>query len=505
MKFFAFKNVTSPLYFYYLAKQVFRSCCIRFPLLFIFIFFGFTTAHAQDSDVNFYEKIGSKIVSDSLAKLFITSVEIYGNKKTKDYIIKREMRFKQGDSILASEFNDKLTRSKELIYNSTLFTEVTLVPHFISATDLRIEVHVKEKWYIYPSPQFQIVDRNLNEWINRYNADLERVIYGVKFAHYNLSGRRDQLKLYALNGYARKIAFNYTAPYSNRALTEGFSVSASYTQNREITYKTSYDNIPLRYKATGFIKNAFFVNGAYLIRRGFYRKHTINLGYNNINVNDSIIQKYNPNYFNLKKNYVGYPELSYSYQYIHTDNINYPLRGKIYSVSLVKRGVGFTGGINMVSIETNYNKFFSLGKNLYGISENYIKIKAPLKQSFVNQRALGYDNLYLRGLEKYVIDGVAIFLTRHTIKKKIVAFKIPVPFKNKFTQAIPFSIFAKTFADLGYSYNTAGFDTKLGNRLLYTGGVGIDILSLYDINLKLEYSFNQLGEKGLFLHAKGGF
>ena len=204
MKFFAFKNVTSSLYFYYLAKQVSRHWCLRCPLLFIFIFLGFTTANAQNSDVNFYEKMVSKINKDSLAKLFITSVEIYGNNKTKEYIIKREMRFNQGDSILASELHDKLTRSKELIYNSTLFTEVTLVPYFISATDLRIEVHVKEKWYIYPSPQFQIVDRNLNEWINRYNADLERVIYGVKFAHYNLSGRRDQLKVYTLNGYAGK-------------------------------------------------------------------------------------------------------------------------------------------------------------------------------------------------------------------------------------------------------------------------------------------------------------
>jgi hypothetical protein len=45
----------------------------------------------------------------------------------------------------------------------------------------------------------------------------------------------------------------------------------------------------------------------------------------------------------------------------------------------------------------------------------------------------------------------------------------------------------------------------LGNRFLYTSGFGIDILTLYDFNLRVEYSFNQLGEKGLFLHAKGGF
>lgn len=504
MKLVAFTNVSSPPFFYKLAKQGTPPGRLIFLIL-LLLFLNIFLCKAQDNNIGFYKKIDNTLMVDSVAKLFIASVEISGNKKTKEYIIEREMRLKQGDSILASEINDKLVRSQELIYNSTLFTEVTLVPYFISATDVRIEVTVKEKWYIYPSPQFQIVDRNLNEWINRYNADLERVIYGVKFAHYNLSGRRDQLRVYALNGYARNLSFNYTAPYSNRALTEGFSIAASYTQNREITYKTSFDNIPLRYKGTGFIKNAFFVNASYIIRRGFYRRHVINLGYHNINVNDSITKEYNPNYFNLKKNYVGYPEASYTFQYIHTNNVNYPLTGKIYSLSLLKRGLGFTGGINMFSVEANFNKYFSLGKNWYTTSENFIKIKAPFEQSFINQRGLGYEDTYLRGLEKYVIDGVALFLTRHTLKKKILAFSIPVPFKNKITPAIPFTIFAKSFADLGYSYNKAGFDTNLGNRLLYSGGFGIDILSLYDVNLKIEYSFNQLGEKGLFLHAKGGF
>lgn len=41
--------------------------------------------------------------------------------------------------------------------------------------------------------------------------------------------------------------------------------------------------------------------------------------------------------------------------------------------------------------------------------------------------------------------------------------------------------------------------------MLYTGGFGIDLVTLYDITFSVEYSFNQLGEKGLFLHSKGGF
>ncbi len=98
-----------------------------------------------------------------------------------------------------------------------------------------------------------------------------------------------------------------------------------------------------------------------------------------------------------------------------------------------------------------------------------------------------------------------IIAFKDALKKKIIAFDIPVPFRNKIVPKIPFQFFAKTFADAGYSYNKFAGDTRLGNKLLYTGGFGLDMLTLYDINFSFEYSFNQLGQKGLFLHARGGF
>jgi hypothetical protein len=77
-----------------------------------------------------------------------------------------------------------------------------------------------------------------------------------------------------------------------------------------------------------------------------------------------------------------------------------------------------------------------------------------------------------------------------------------VPFKIKQLPYIPFSFYAKTFANFGFAYNKKEFETNLNNRFLYSGGFGIDIISLYDLKLSLEFSYNQLGEKGLFLHAR---
>lgn len=52
----------------------------------------------------------------------------------------------------------------------------------------------------------------------------------------------------------------------------------------------------------------------------------------------------------------------------------------------------------------------------------------------------------------------------------------------------------------GNVHNPQPGDNSLSNKMLYSGGFDIDILTFYDIKFKLEYSFNSLGQNGLFLH-----
>jgi len=42
----------------------------------------------------------------------------------------------------------------------------------------------------------------------------------------------------------------------------------------------------------------------------------------------------------------------------------------------------------------------------------------------------------------------------------------------------------------------------LNDRFLYSTGVGLDLLTLYDFRISTEFSMNQLNEKGLFLHLR---
>lgn len=452
-------------------------------------------------------------LKDSAQKGCVKEIIVKGAKKTKPYIILREMQFKKGDSLALALLNEEMNQARQQVYNTTLFTEVKMEADINNANDIIIIVTVKEKWYVYPVPQFQLVDRNFNVWAKTYKYSFDRVNYGLKFVDYNLSGRRDQLRIYLLSGYSRNIAFSYTAPYSNSALTEGFTVGGGFTQNREIAYKTNPDNTVQFYPVDSatkarseFVRNGWFANAGYIVRKGLFKKHFFSAGYGYLKVADSVINaKYNRNYFKDSVNAKGYIDLQYTYQYANVDNVLYSLKGTVAFFSILKRGLEFTGGLNMFSVEAGLNKYYPLGKGWYSSFQLYGRIKLPFDQSYINQRGLGYGETYLRGQEYYVVDGVATALLRSTLKKKILSFDVPFPILHKVTNKIPFTIYAKTYADLGYEYNKKQYYSILNNRLLYTGGIGIDVLTLYDINLRFEYSFNQLHKSGLFFHTQNGF
>ena len=321
------------------------------------------------------------------------------------------------------------------------------------------------------------------------------------------------MRIYLINGYTKNVSFSYTAPYSNKKLTQGFNVGGGYLQKREMSIKTNGNDSLIFYPSNrvtktnaDFVYKSWYVNAGYTIRRGFFTRHIFSASYTHIKIADSAIDKrYNPNYFKDSVTSKGIIDFNYRFVYTNVDNGSYPLKGKTGFVSLLKRGFGFTGGVNMFMVEAGLNRYYNMGKNWFSSFQLSANIKLPFDQAYINQRGLGYGENYLRGLEYYVIDGVATGLIRSTIKKKLISFNIPFPYLPKLLTKIPITIFAKTYTDIGYAYTKQKYDTYLNNRLLYSGGFGIDILTFYDFNLKFEYSFNQLGKNGLFLHNQSGF
>jgi outer membrane protein assembly factor BamA len=462
---------------------------------------------------NFAQSTLDDLQKNDTASIKVSSIQITGNKRTKGYIIEREMQFKVGDYLKKGDMPASFKQARTQVYNTNLFIEVKIDSLVLPDTTLQVNVQVRERWYIFPTPKFSLVDRSYKEWIKTFNGDLNRVVYGIDFTHYNFSGRRDQLSITLLSGYARNISFSYSSPYSNSKLTEGFGISASITQNKEIGFRTSYENKPLVfnkgkdliYTKEGFVRDNYQMDGSYSWRRGYFKRTGVSLGLNYLVVNDSITDvKYNPNYFGNNNTKQFYTDINFGVAYANTDKNAYPLNGLIYNYGISKRGLGFSGGINSATFFGSFAKYIPHKHNFFSSIKSSGILKVPFNQAYINQRAIGFGSLRLRGLELYVIDGVAAFTTNYTFSKKLLSFRIPIPFKIKALPYVPFTFFVKTYADMGYSYIPQQYNTRLNNRFLYTGGIGLDILSLYDLVFKIEYSFNQLGQKGLFLQGGGG-
>lgn len=435
----------------------------------------------------------------------IGNIIVTGNKKTKKYILERELSFKPGDTVLLSDLVTSFQLAHDRLFNTRLFNEVVIFLKGFRGYLVDIEIDVKERWYIFPLPYFKPVDRNLTAWAQK-NYNLDRVNYGAKFTHHNFTGRNDNLTAWLITGYARQIELYYNQPYADKALKHGFGMGFSFAEMRELDAFTTGNQ-------QGFINaDTISYSGKYLSRqfsfslRYFYRpalrvRHFVGLKFVDVKV-DSAVTVYNPHYFNNGQIKVFYPELAYSFNYTDVDYVAYPLNGIIFETGLVRRGLN-----QDMNLWLGYSRFirsWPLADKLWFGVQNSNILKLPLSQPFYNQQLFGYGDLYLRGLDKYVVDGTAGILVRNTLYRELFNFSIPLV-RGSAHDRIPFRILATAFNDYGYVYNRDFQNNSLVNRFLYTGGLGLDIVTFYDLTFKFAYSFNQLGQKGLFLHIRNDF
>lgn len=445
--------------------------------------------------------LGLSVLSqDSLKQLkdsniIIGDIIISGNKKTKTNIILREMFFKVGDTVAANQLEQKVEQSRQLIFNTSLFVDVELLTAKLDNNKVSVIVLVKERWYIFPLPYFKLVDRNFNEWWVNQNRDFSRVNYGIKYTQYNFTGNRDKLSVYLLTGYNRQVSLNYELPFSNKKLTNGFSFGYTYSQQKELNYSTGNDNKQLFFKLqSGFARSLSRFDFAFVHRPNKFYRHTFRIGYAAESVADSIIIK-NSTYYGSGVKRLQYADFSYTLQYINTNYNAYPKKGFVGIASLQLRAFSNHTSISQMITTGLFAK--PLSKKSFVRTTFGATIKFPYTTSFINQSLFGYGDFLVRGLEYYVVDGMAGAFEKTTVATELFTANLKLPIKSKIYNNIPFKFYGKLYNDLGYCYNPY-INSKLNNTLLYGYGFGLDIVTIYDIVLKFEYSFNQLGGRGFF-------
>lgn len=434
----------------------------------------------------------------SQSNVTIRNINISGNKITKKYIVLRELPFEIGRSYSISEVLIGLQTGRQNLMNTTLFVSASLNFTNWYNDSMDIYIDVKERWYYIALPFFRPIDRNWNVWLKDYSLSLDRVNYGLKFLGKNISGRNDRLNIWATNGYSRRIAFNYYNPFSDKTLRHGFGFEFSYLQNKELNFNTLNNKQQFFKDDNKFLRQQLYTGLLYSYRRGSVERHYVKVGYQSESIADTILAL-NKNYYKTGASKVSFPELKYTYNNFDLNYIPYPTRGKVIELEFTKRG--FNKSMNLWQLYFKYGRYFSLPKKIYVSSVLESHLRVPFDQPFLNQPMLGYGESFLRGLEYYVVDGVAGGFVRNTIGKEIFNYRLKTSLKSKAYESIPFRFYLKLYGDAGIVYNKNNLNTNnLTNKMMYTGGVGLDIISIYDIVIRLEYSFNHLREGGFYVH-----
>lgn len=459
--------------------------------------------YAQPSPVDSLQStsfVASGNTNNSTTPFVVGEIIIEGNKRTKPYIIERELPFKRGDSINLPNLVKGFEISRQQLMNTTLFNDVVISLKSFRGYMVDILIQVKERWYIFPIPYLKPIDRNLNEWAKQgYSVD--RINYGFKFTYNNFTGRNDKLKLWLITGYTQQLQFQYDQPYADKTLKHGYRVGFTYSFNREINYAT-IDNQQVFVDSLQKGIRQWSGHIDYTYRPGLRTTHSVSLSYTHQSV-DPRINELNPKYYGSYRSEISFPELTYNISYVNVDYKPFPLTGWLADGTVSKRGI--SSEMNQYQFSGRASKGWALSKKAFYGLQGVGMLRFPFGQPYINQRMFGYGDMYLRGLEDYVIDGAAGFLVRNSFRHQLLKFSVPTYIKSKSHDRIPFRIYARLFGDAGYSYNQNFTNNSLTNRPLYTGGVGLDIVSFYDFVLRLDYSFNQLGQNGLFLHIKNDF
>ena len=142
--------------------------CSRY--LWIFLLFSLKTVHAQVSNV------------------CIKGIAVEGNKKTKKKLVLNELSIAVGDSIALEDLMPLIKLNKKYLQNTLLFTRVGLKISQWEGNNVYLTIQLKESWYLFPLPQFELADRNFNVWWKRHNRDLRRANLGLWLFWRNISG-----------------------------------------------------------------------------------------------------------------------------------------------------------------------------------------------------------------------------------------------------------------------------------------------------------------------------
>ncbi len=434
------------------------------------------------------------------ANYTINKIKINGYKRTRPLTILHEFSIKESKTYTVADYEKEKQETINRLYDTELFTSITWNDTILPTCEIQININFQERWYTFPIVILGFGDRNFNEWYQTYNHDIRRLNLGFWFYQRNITGRNDNLLIGYQTGFTKKYGFRYLLRGVGKNKKSNIEINALLTKEKKTAIQIKNNKLEF-YSSDQYSYSRFFSGITYFYLPNPNTQLAVDATYHRFQISDEI-NRINSNYLLNKTRREG-TSFYVSLMQFKRDNKIYPLNAFLYKLEFVKIGMLPSDNLNNTWLNGKINLHKQLGYNFF-VSQSF-----QAKYDFTNQRqpfrlarALGYDEYYVRGYELYVLDGQHYFLNRNTIKKRIINKHITVPYlkDNRFSN-LPLTAYLKAFADYGYVWNK--FEnpmSTLPNTSLMSYGIGIDILPLYSLVVRVEYTRNKLKENGVFLH-----
>lgn len=424
----------------------------------------------------------------------VTEIEFTGNKKTKEIILKRELTFELGDTVLAGDTVNHISESENNLFNTTLFnfTDVKFISH---EENWKVVVTLQERWYLWPEVMIKFQERNFSEWWK--NKNLSRIDLGLHLNKYNFLGLNQNLQVNGYVGFTEKFGFQYRVPYLTKKMRDGLKVAADYSTQNEVFVGVSEDEMVYIKNDSLPIRSAFRFQLEYFRRTGFYQTQYFTGRFIQIQAADTL-KDLSQAYLGNQEGFLRFAQLTYRFKYDRRFTQNYPLRGFFVDLQIDQYGLGQLdkSDLSVTRVLGSYRFYRRLANRQYWATGFHINQYLGANSPFLFQSGLGFND-YVRGFEPNVIFGRTSFLVKNNYKFQIVRpkkYTLPLIKKIKRFSKIHFAIYGNVIFDAGYVQNPTPINNTLNNKLLYGSGLGLDWVTYYDVVVRTEYLINQFGQ-----------
>ena len=391
-------------------------------------------------------------------KFRVDDIKIFGNRITKEYIVLREMLIKKGDSV----DDDQIEVDRKRILNIGIFERVRVIKN--KGDDINIlEVHVTERWYLFPFPTLDFEQR-----------DIKKATYGLDIVHYNFRGRAERLTFSINGGYKKGVHLQYRNPWYGDDLKLFNNTKIHYGEEKSKSREIE------QYEEKCFIAET--LNGH---RFGLFTYTGLILSYRDIKVTG------NPeNKVISSSGRDRYVTVNIYIDYDNRDLKEYPSYGWKNLVSFQKviwSNPDFEFSKLILDI-TYFKNFFK--KKVIFIARNYINFTFG-DVALHNKAYLGYT-YKIRGHFFDVYEGDRLFggsfEARIPLGKPSYYSWEKAPFAKEFFKDFEFALGLHFFLDYGKVWDkNSDFNLK---NLYYGAGMGIHFRLPYDNLLRLDLAYN---------------